>query len=256
MARSYPVDNLDVNKVLELYNHGVGVAGIAKRLGFTRTQMIRFFRIHNIHMRNAKEQQIERMKFSTPEQIAHLVDAAHKANKGRKFTVEEKERYAIGRYKSKNVKSIYERIFIKTLDELNIKYEFQFPIGVYNVDFLIDGVIVELFGGGWHCSGYHKDLFPVRTKFLLNKNYPILFVFATDEKLFEKEIYEKIIPMIKKMKISDKGKFTILWKNGEYSSCGDISNVETALIKPYTAIRNKKTGRFESVRRQVNFIKA
>lgn len=249
MPRSYPVDNLDVNKVLELYNHGIGVAGIAKRLGFTRTQMMRFFRRNHIHMRNPREQQIERMKFSTPEQIAHLVDAAHKASKGRKFDVEEKERRAVGRYKSKKINSIYEQIFIKILDELNIKYEFQLPIGVYNVDFLIDGVIVELFGGDWHCSGYHKEIFPTRTKFLLTQNYPILFVFANDKNLFEKEIYEKIIPMIKKMKTSDKGKFTILWKNGEYSSSGDISNVETALIRPYTAIRNKKTGRFESVRR-------
>lgn len=249
MPRSYPVDNLDVNKVLELYNHGIGVAGIAKRLGFTRTQMMRFFRRNHIHMRNPREQQIERMKFSTPEQIAHLVDAAHKASKGRKFDVEEKERRAVGRYKSKKINSIYEQIFIKILDELNIKYEFQLPIGVYNVDFLIDGVIVELFGGDWHCSGYHKEIFPTRTKFLLTQNYPILFVFANDKNLFEKEIYEKIIPMIKKMKTSDKCKFTILWKNGEYSSSGDISNVETALIRPYTAIRNKKTGRFESVRR-------
>lgn len=256
MPRPNPAYGLDVNQVLDLYNKGIGVAGIAKKLGFTRTQMIGFFKRNHIHMRNPREQQIERMKFSTPEQISHLVEAAHKATKGRKITVEEKERHAVGRYKSKNVKSIYERIFIKTLDELNIKYEFQFPIGVYNVDFLIDGVIVELFGGEWHCSGYHKDIFPVRTKFLLNKNYPILFVFTNDEQLFEKEIYEKIIPMIKKMKISDKGKFTILWKNGEYSSGGDISNVETALIRPYTAIRNKKTGRFESVKRQVNFIKA
>ena len=106
--RGYPTDNLDINKVMELYNHGIGVAGVAKKLGYTRTQMIGYFKRNNIYMRNASEQQIERMKYSTPEQIAHLVEAAHKVTKGRIVTEEEKIKLALSKYKNGKIKSIYE----------------------------------------------------------------------------------------------------------------------------------------------------
>ena len=39
------------------------------------------------------------------------------------------------------------------LDDLQVKYERNFQIGKYNVDFLVKGCqIIECFGDFWHCN--------------------------------------------------------------------------------------------------------
>lgn len=241
--------DLDINKVLELYNHGVGVAGVARKLGYGRTAMTNFFKKHNIYIRNASEQQFERMKYSTPEQIAYLTKAAHKAAKGRTKTEEEKKKSAITKFKNSKVKSVYEKIFIKELQQQKIDFYYQYPMNIYNIDFIINGVAVEIFGGSWHLTGQHKEQFPKRTKFILDKGYPILFIFIGKEKNFIKMINDVILPNIAEMS-RDKlfiGKYRILWNEGKFVTEGDKTTVDKALECPTINRPNPITGRFESI---------
>ena len=226
--RRYPTDNLDINKVMELYNHGIGVAGVAEKLGYTRTQMIGYFKRNNIYMRSASEQQIERMKYSTPEQIAHLVEAAHKATKGRVSTEEERIKFALSKYKNGKTKSVYEELLATELKRQNIDFEYQYPIYYYNVDFVIKGVVVEIFGGYWHLYGRHKEIFPTRTKCILQNGYPILFVFASDKELFLNMIKETILPCVEEMSNKNlfKGKYRVLRSHGKVMINGDINSID------------------------------
>jgi transposase-like protein/very-short-patch-repair endonuclease len=188
----------DLQQVIELYNQGIGVRGIAERLGFNRRYMIGFFDRNGIKRRNPKEQQIERMKHSTPEQIAHLIKKAHEVARGRKRSFEELCNSAITRYKTQSfTNSKYESRFSKYLATQNIKFVRQFPCGPYNLDFLIGNIAVEIFGGNWHHGGYHLSSFAKRTKYVLNSGYFLICIFVSESKgdNFEAIIHDKFIPI-------------------------------------------------------------
>ena len=250
-ARKFPTDNLSVDKVLELYNQGIGVAGIAERLGYTRTSMIGFFNRNHIPKRNPREQQIERMKYSTPEQIAHLTESAHKATKGRKVSVEEREYNALMRFVKQDLSKMskYELILSDILKSRNISFVTQYPIGTYNVDFLVGNVIVEIFGGEWHRTGEHRRRFAERTKYILNQGFVMLFVFAYDTESFKTVVTDYVIPNIQELS-TDKsfiGQYRMIWSNGKHITTGCSDTVNQALVSPSINLRNLSNGRYESV---------
>ena len=250
-ARKHPTDNLSVDVVLKLYNQGIGVSGIAKRLGFSRMAMIGFFKRNHIPMRNQREQQIERMKYSTPEQIAHLTESAHKASKGRKVSIEERENNAFMRFVKQDLSKMskYELLLFDALKSRNISFVTQYPIGTYNVDFLVGNVIVEIFGGTWHRTGEHRRRFSERTKYILNQGFVMLFVFAYDVDSFETVITDYIIPNIQELS-TDKafiGQYRMIWSNGKHVTTGCCETVDQALVSPSINFRNPSNGRYESV---------
>ena len=249
-SRKSLTDNLSVDKVLELYNQGIGIAGIAKRLGYGRTAMIAFFKKHNIPQRNPHEQQVERMRHSTPEQIAHLTEAAHKATKGRKPTFQSLEEAAFTRFLfAFGTESVYESVFISILKSFGINYAFQFPVGTYNIDFVVNGIAVEIFGGTWHRSGEHRRRFAKRTKYILDEGFPMIFVFAYDVESFKAVITDYVIPYIQEMS-ADKsfvGQYRVIWRNGKCVTTGSSDTIEQALVSPFIHFRNPANGRYESV---------
>jgi transposase InsO family protein len=99
-----------LEEVLKLYNHGIGVAGIAEKLGFTRGYMVSFFNKHGITQRNTKEQQIERMKYATAGQRKKMAERARNTFKGKKQSYEELCNHAIGRYKNQTLKAELETL--------------------------------------------------------------------------------------------------------------------------------------------------
>jgi very-short-patch-repair endonuclease/transposase-like protein len=242
----------NLEEVLTLYNQGIGVAGIAKRLGYGRTYMVCFFDKHGIRQRNRKEQQFERMKNSTQEQIAHLTQKAHKTAKGRKRSFEELRNRAVSRYKNQSfADSKYEAFFSDYLSKMKIEFDRQFPCGPYNLDFIIGYVAVEIFGGNWHYSGLHFARFAERTKYVLNSGFFLICIFVSESKgdNFESIINDKFIPVFNSFRGDKSGitKYRVIWGTSEYITGGSCNDNDFPLIKPTENIRNSVTGRYVSI---------
>jgi very-short-patch-repair endonuclease/transposase-like protein len=242
----------NIQEVLDLYNHGVGVGGIAKQLGYSKMYMIGFFDRNGIKRRNTQEQQIERMKYATPEQIAKLTQKAHEAAKGRKRSFEELCNSAISRYKFQSfTDSKYETKFSKYLAEQKINFVRQFPCGAYNLDFLIGNVAVEIFGGNWHHSGLHLSRFAKRTKYILNSGYFLICIFVSESKgdNFDVIIYDKFIPIFNIFSGDKTGitKYRVIWGTSEYITGGCCNDNDFPLVFPTENVRNVSTGRYTSV---------
>ena len=240
----------NLEKVLELYNKGIGVAGIAKRLGYSRMYMTGFFKRNGIEQRNRKEQQIERMKNTTKEEIDRLVYNAHLAAKGRNISFNELAERAKTRYNNQVFhNSKYEVQFSNYLHNKNISFERQFPCGAYNLDFLIGNIAVEIFGGQWHNFGKHAARFSERTKYILDSGYFLICVFIEKGDDFQTIVDNQIIPCFNKFSRDKSGitKYRVIWGNSEYATGGCCNDDNFPLIRPTENIRDITTGRYKSV---------
>ena len=235
--------------ILALYNSGTGVAGIADQLGFTRGHMIRFFKKYNIPMRSRRDQQIERMKNATEEQIKFLTKNAHLASKGRKHTFEEKCKRARTRYANQSFQdSKYEALLSGAFRDNGIDFVREYPVGPYNLDFLVGNIAVEIFGGHFHSSGHHNAIFHERTKYILNSGFSIIFAFANRDS-FESVIANKIMILLNIFRSDEAGiaKYRVIWGTPDRLTGGSAYDDNFPLVCPTTHIRDVRTGRYKSI---------
>jgi hypothetical protein len=116
----------------------------------------------------------------------------------------------------------------------------QKAIGIYNVDIAVNGtpVIVEIFGGGWHCSGHHLARHRERFDYLLNSGYfPIIVWVNGTRSPLESGAADYIIACIQDIRGTKPvwSKEKMIRGNGDAFSTYRIDNNDlTGIISPNT----------------------
>jgi very-short-patch-repair endonuclease len=113
----------------------------------------------------------------TPEQIAAQVAAAHSATKGRKATWDERAKRAATIERNPPAMSVHEAKFARSLDRIGVPWRREVAVGIYNLDFTLGSVGVEILGGEWHA--YKGERHPRRVKYILGEGWALVYVWAT-----------------------------------------------------------------------------
>lgn len=237
--------------IITAYESGVGVNGIAESVGLDCCpKPVKDF-LDSIYgkTRNRSEQQFARMAKATPEQIANLTSAAHKAAKGRVASVSEKLARAISKEGRVNTLSRYES---EIFELLKANFDNVVPskaIGIYNADFAIGKVTVEVFGGGWSYSNRARiDRYIARCKKISEAGFHTIFIIISGK---SSDVFDadNLIRAINTASIdpSAQSKYWVIW--GDFNGASDLGcNLNhSAFIPPFVNVRDITTGRYKRV---------
>lgn len=140
------ITNLPENSICVAYTHGKSENHVANEYGVSRNVIRRILKKHNVHIRTQSE--AEELKWSkmTNEQRESQVVKAHTAVRGVPRSDEAKRNLAISR--EQNTPDWYigcgEPEFGEWLTNEGIQFDYQKAVEFYNIDFLINGIAVEL----------------------------------------------------------------------------------------------------------------
>ena len=167
--------SIDIHQILKLYRSGFSVKKIAEHLGCNRSVIIQRLKENGIIQRNRSESMFLRMEQTSPEERQRLSAAAHNAIRGKKKTIKELRKRAIGKQNIKYSSPI-ELELIKHFRDLGIEVIPQKAIGVYNIDiaFAHAPIAVEVFGGHWHTVGRHAKRFRKRLDYIIKSGWIFL----------------------------------------------------------------------------------
>lgn len=135
-------------EIIRAYEMGRSENSLAMHFGISRNVIRRILNKHNIHVRNQSES--EKLKWSqmTDEQRENQVIKAHAACSGRVRTPDELKKMAISR--EENFPEYFIGIGEPELKEWfkskDIKFEYQKACLSYNLDFVVNGIDLELTG--------------------------------------------------------------------------------------------------------------
>ena len=103
--------------------------------------------------------------------------AANRAATGRVATWAERAKRAATVERKPPAMSVHESHFADMLSERGVPWRREVAVGIYNLDFALGSVGVEILGGEWHA---HKgERHPRRIKHILSEGWALTYVWAT-----------------------------------------------------------------------------
>lgn len=234
---------VDMAAVTELYNSGIGLGGIYKKLGSgSRPYLLKLFKEAGIPARNRSEQQFSRMANTTPEQRLQLSKAAHDAMRGTKRPFDELVKRANSRCK---IVSGYELQLMDMLTERGIVTDPQFPIGPYNCDLASGSVAVEVFGGQWHWHGRHLAMTEKRVRYILNAGWNLLIVPVNAYRCkLTPAVADYVAAYINGSNSDPSGRreYRVVWRSGECFTTGGLDSDHISIVPPFRNSQNLSGG--------------
>lgn len=173
---SAPRISLPEREIAAAYLDGTSEYELSKRYNVSRAVVRRTLESAGAEIRGMSEAGMVRAGKMTAEERARQAAAANVATRGRKATWEERCKRAKTLELCPSVVSGHELNFARHLDAAGADYRMQAAIDVYNVDFAIGPVAVEILGGHWHA---YKRSHGERTPHILNSGWALLFVWST-----------------------------------------------------------------------------
>jgi very-short-patch-repair endonuclease len=240
------------DEVFNLFNSGIGVAGIGKRFGFAAATIEKILAANGVKKRNRSEQQKARMDSYSIQKIKSLTKNANLAAKGRKVSFEEKAKAAKTCEKTgyRNI-SKYEDFIKNHLEERGISFTPQKAIGKYNCDFAIGSIAVEVFGGKWHWYGQHLARTDERFKYIMNAGFDIFVIAVNESHPLTIASIENLISYIEHRAANPSPirEYRVVWSAGKFITAGSINDENISIKPPFTNARNIANGRYESIPR-------
>lgn len=176
MSRVVEIPNL--SDLLDRYKAGETEQKLAREAGVSRPTLRARIVAAGITPRTISDTMRDRWSRASESDRKSMIESAHAAVKGRVVPVAEKEARARTRQVNCSNASLVEFDLRNMLLKLGFDSTPQRAVGTYNVDVAIErpAIAVELFGGGWHSVGRHRERFEERTKYLLDLNWSVIVV--------------------------------------------------------------------------------
>ena len=162
------------------YNAGEPEYHLAREAGIDRGVLRRAFLRAGVYIRTLKEVKTASYARMTDDKKRSITSAANRASRGRKATDEELIKRAKSKQRLLSHATPVELDLAAWLVEQGFTVTPQGALGPYNIDIAIDEprIAVEIYGGGWHCSGRHAARFLERTEYILNRGWSVLIVWV------------------------------------------------------------------------------
>ena len=234
---------------IALYNYGIGIRGLAERIDVPIMQLKSELQRQGIKLRNQSEQETMKWALMTKQQRLSQVEACHKATTGIKISHDVLVKQSKGRQRSVTHVSGYEATIADFFTKNGIAFEQQVSIDKYNADFIVKGVVVEIFGGKWHFYGHHAERFNDRIKKIFDCGYPVIILTISESYPLTDSVCDNLVGFINTVSINKPsiGKYWMVWGASDIVTTGGYDSIDSALIFPHTNVRNRVTGRYESV---------
>lgn len=161
----------------ERYRAGESVKALAGLFRVSRTALRRLLEHAGVEVRDRSGAMAERMRRASPSDRAAITAAAHAARRGSRDPYERKCRRAVTVQVRRLHVSKGEEDFAWLLSCEGISgIVHQQAVGQYNIDLGLHPVAVEIFGGGWHAYGRHKERSAARFREILNAGWCVVVV--------------------------------------------------------------------------------
>lgn len=237
----------EVNSIFEAYASGVGVGGIPFKLGLSCSEnpVKALIKSKYGSIRNRSQQQQARMDNMTIAEKRAITKSANIAATGSI----RKESSNILRARTLegaiNSLSSYEPVIYDFLTGVGFNAIPSKAIHIYNADFAIDSVTVEVFGGGWSISDKSRlDRYISRTKKIGNLGYHTVFIILTNRYFLGDG--SELISAINELRglPTRPSQYRVIGGNTKFSSglCDDINH--DSFISPFVKSRDIATGRY------------
>jgi hypothetical protein len=177
--------NLPVNEIVSMYTAGMPKHHIALHFGVADMTINDRLKSKGIMPDiNASESAKTRAMRMTIEERQQLTKNAHSAVRNSTRSISDLTARAIGVEKAGKLASGIEIMFSEFLKDSSVNFIPQKAIGIYNCDFAVGTVAVELFGGGFHSSGRHAARLPDRTRYILNSGFNMYIIWVYSREKF------------------------------------------------------------------------
>lgn len=155
---------------------GKSVKRVASEFCVPRSSIVKAMKSRGLRQPNRSEGMFRRMAETSREERSRLASFANEAARGRKATLQEREKAAKTVSERLSNQSPLEIEFAKMLDAIGVKSIPQCQIGPYNSDLACGDVAVEVWGGNWHFYGRHAERTPKRFRYMHNNGWHVVAV--------------------------------------------------------------------------------
>jgi transposase-like protein len=243
---------IDVDEAISMFRSGIGVAGIAKRLGTSPNVVSLRLKDAGVSLRNRSQQQSARMQRATEPERRALAKAAHEAAKGREKTMAEKCQAAqTCQLRGSRRRSPNEDLMAALLRERGIDTVPQMAIGPYNCDLAAHPVAVEIFGGNWHFFGQHAARAEERFRYIMDAGWDILAIVINKRFPLNAAVADYVATEINEARRNpaEARQYRVVWGAGEISTGGSADDDHFSIEPPFTNARDRATGQYKRVPR-------
>jgi len=172
---------MPIAEIISLYAVGESENAIAAKYGISRNVIRRRLIESGVEIRGQTEANRLLQSSRTHEQRMAYIAAAHTAVRGKKRTIEDLSKRAIGKERMQSHASETERQFAQWLTDYGLSPVMQKAIGTYNIDIAVPPVAVEIFGGGWHAYGSHAARSSKRFNYILNNGWAAVAIWVSSK---------------------------------------------------------------------------
>ena len=235
--------NLD--EIIRRYKSGETKKSIAKSFGVNEGVIsLRLAKNGFPKAENRSEAMKTRLQRMTQEQRSSLTEPANNSLRGSNQSIEGLLKKALGVERQARITGAHE----KTLSDIFIKNKIEFipqkAIGVYNTDFAIGSVAVEVFGGNFHAYGAHRDRLFKRMNYILNSGWNIYIIWVDTKRsgLIGESVFNDLLTFsqLSCVNPSFRGQYRVVWSDGHFISTGGCDNDDFSSVIPHGSRLNRR----------------
>ena len=167
-------------QIIYWYRRGIASYLIAKKFKVSNNYVRTTLEKHGIKLRGHSVTNKISASRRTPEENKRITEKAAEANIGSIHSSAHRAKLALSRQKNPTIDPVYEKPLVELCNKLKIEVVPQKAFSKFNVDLYLPqkGVVIEIFGGGFHNKQDAIDLFNNKMKHLSSKQVPVVIVWA------------------------------------------------------------------------------
>lgn len=227
-----PQLGLDVSLVRSRYEAGESTFMLARSSGCSPGAIKDAILRAGGQIRTTQERNALRFSRMPDEERFLITRPFAQSRKGTRDPLERKNARARTNESRLNRVSPEEKVFLSMLINEGIAPRQQTAVGPYNLDFTIDSVAVEVFGGGWHAQAERLRQFEQRTRYLFEAGWHVYVVWVEARRWPLIDVSQDIIAFAKEGRSlpASRRRYRVIRGNGEVVSFGSSEDQSLTFV--------------------------